>query len=92
MSSSDDDAAVLRHIGMPTSAAARATARSASACRIDSTPTGLSITGARISVPSTVVARLRVLTSPSIRGTSAWRSKASRLARIVRPSPAPPAT
>jgi hypothetical protein len=86
------DAAVLSTIGTPNSRAARATASSASGWTIDITPTGPSITGAGMPVPSTLVARSRVVTSVSIRGTIRQRSKAARLAPTVVSSPAPPAT
>jgi hypothetical protein len=79
-------------MGTPVAAAARATATSASGCTIDCTPTGASITGAGMAVPSTVVPRSRRLTSRSILGTIRQRRKASRLARIVSSAPAPPAT
>jgi hypothetical protein len=84
--------AVDRIIGTPSSAAARATPGSASSCMIDSTPIGASSSGAGIAVPSTVVDQSRVVVSRSIRGTSAYRSNAARLAVIVEPCPAPPAT
>ncbi len=86
------DAAVLRIDVSPSAAAARATASSPSGCTIDCTPTGASITGAGIAVPSTDTPRSRVSTSRSIRGTISQRSNASRFARIVFSVPAPPAT
>ena len=55
-------------------------------------PTGASISGARSGVPSTLVVRSRRAVPCSIRGTIRQREKASRLCRIVVPSPAPPAT
>ena len=75
----------------PVAAAARATASSRSGWTIERTPTGPSSTGAFSRVPSTSVPQSRTATSVSIRGTSDQRSKAARLAAIVRPSPAPPA-
>jgi hypothetical protein len=78
--------------GTPRAAAARAAASSASGWTIDCTPTGASISGAGIAVPSTVVLRSRAETSRSIRGTIRRRSNASRFARIVCSAPAPPAT
>ena len=78
--------------GSPSAAAARADASSASGCTIDCTPTGASISGAGIAVPSTVVAGRAAETSRSIRGTIRQRSNASRFACIVRSAPAPPAT
>jgi hypothetical protein len=84
--------AVDSTIGSPSPAAARATPGSASACRIDSTPIGASSSGAGIAVPSTVVDQSRAVVSRSIRGTNPYRSNAARLARIVAPCPAPPAT
>ena len=86
-----EEAAVLRHIGTPVRAAARATASSASSCRIDSTPTGPSMTGAGKRVPRMSVLRSRTLTSPSIRGRICQASNARRFAVMLRPSPAPPA-
>ena len=84
--------AVDSTIGTPSSAAARATASSPSGCMIDITPIGASSSGAGIGVPSTVVDQSRSVVSRSIRGTNPYRSKAARLARIVAPVPAPPAT
>jgi hypothetical protein len=73
-------------------AAARAGARSASACRMPNTPIGASSTGAGIVVPSTVVDRSRCAGMPrSIRGSSRQWSNASRLARTVASVPAPAA-
>ncbi len=87
------EAAVDTTMVRPTAAAARATARSASGCTIESTPTGASITGAGIVVPSTVVSWARLAGIPrSIRGTRRQRSNAARLAAIVSSPPAPPAT
>ena len=86
-----EEAAVLRHIGTPVRAAARATASSASSCRIDRTPTGPSMTGAGKRVPRMSVLRSRTLTSPSIRGRICQASNARRFAVMLRPSPAPPA-
>lgn len=78
--------------GTPVAAAARAAARSASGCMIDSTPIGASASGAGSRLPSTVTDRSRSRTSRSILGTIRQRSSASRLARSVRPLPALPAT
>ncbi len=79
-------------IGSPSPAAAFAVARSASGCTIDCTPTGASTTGAGSVSPSTVVDSSRSVASVSMRGTIAQRSNASRLALLVAPDPAPPAT
>ena len=86
------DAAQDSTIGRPRPAAARATARSASGCTMPSTPTGASSTGAGSAVPQTSVPRSRAVTPRNIRGSSRHRSKAARLAAIVRSEPAPPAT
>jgi hypothetical protein len=53
---------------------------------------GASIRGAGIGVPSTSLERSRSATSRSILGTILWRSKVSRLARIVCSAPAPAKT
>ena len=77
----------------PSRAAARATADSASGCTIDSTPTGASITGAGMAVPSTVVAWLRTAGMPrSMRGTRRHESKAARFAAAVASTPDDPST
>jgi hypothetical protein len=86
------DDAVESTIGRPRAAAARAVASSPSGCTIDCTPTGATMTGAGIAVPSTVVPRSRTVASRSMRGTMRQRSNASRLARAVAPTPALPAT
>ena len=87
------EAAVDTTIGTPRSAAARATASSPSGCTIDSTPTGASITGAGIDVPSSVVTWLRAAGMPrSIRGTNRQWANASRLASAVSSLPAEPST
>jgi hypothetical protein len=91
-SSMECDDAVDSTIGTPSSAAARATASSPSGCTIDITPMGASRSGAGIGVPSRVVDQSRPVVSRSIRGTIPYRSNAARLARIVAPPPAPPAT
>ena len=87
------EAAVDTTIGTPSRAAARATASSPSGCTIDRTPTGASITGDGIVVPSTVVSCERAAGMPrSIRGTSRQEPKAARLASAVSSAPAEPST
>ena len=78
--------------GTPVAAAARATAKSASAPRRAAAPTGASSSGLACRVPNSSTDRSRSTAPAAIRGTTAHRSNASRLRRIVRPSPAPPAT
>ena len=78
--------------GSSSAAAALAAASSASGCTIDCTPTGASMIGAGMCVPSTLVRSERTDTSRSMRGTICQAAKASRLARIVRSAPAPPET
>jgi hypothetical protein len=90
--SSGRDEAVLRISGTPTARAARATASSASAWTMDSTPIGARRTGTGDRRPSSSTVRSRRLMSRRWRGTSRQRRNASRLARIVSPDPAPPAT
>ena len=77
--------------GSPSAAAARAIARSPSGCNSSDAPTGANSTGAGIVRPNSSTLSERADTSRSIRGTIAQRSNAARLARIVAPSPAPPA-
>ena len=76
---------------MPSAAAARVTAHSASGCTWPSNPTGAVSAGAVIGVPSTVVERSRSMTVRSMRGTIRQRAKASRFAATVRSLDAPPA-
>ena len=83
---------MLRVIGRPTAAAARATASSPSGWTIDCTPIGASSSGAGISVPATITERSRSETSRSIRGTIRQRRNASWLERMVSSRPAPPNT
>ncbi len=81
---------MLRTIGSPTAAAARAVASSPSGLTIAWAPIGASTSGAGIRVFSTVTERSRSETSRSIRGTIRQRRNASRLERIVCSAPAPP--
>ncbi len=76
---------------MPVRPAARATATSACAWTISSTPIGESTNGDPSAWPNSSTLVSRSLTSRSIRGTICHASKPSRLALIVRPVPAPPA-
>ena len=90
-SSIDHDAWLENTYGSPRAAAALAIARSPSGCSSSDAPTGANSTGAGIVRPNSSTLRARAETSRSIRGTIAQRSNAARLARIVAPSPAPPA-
>ena len=78
--------------GMPSAAAARATATSASRCAISRTPIGQRTNGLGSARAETSVAVSRTETSRSIRGTMRQRSNAARFSRIVSSVPAPPAT
>ena len=78
--------------GTEVASAAAAIARSLSSATSAPAPTGARSSGARSAVPATVVVRSRSVTPCAMRGTMAHRSNAARLLRIVRPSPAPPAT
>src|SRR5437762_29450 len=72
--------------------AARAIATSPSGSRRHCSANGAMPMGMATCLPRIVVARLRPLVSTSTRGTNCHRAKASMLSRMVRSSPAPPAT
>src|SRR5437868_4149219 len=99
----DDDAAaatcsivneetLLSMNGTPVEAAALAVASSPSAWRIPCTPTGARRNGAGYLAPNKVMPMSRPLMSRGMTGRILRRLNASRLARIVSPPPAPPAT
>src|SRR6202042_3130586 len=83
----DAHAWLVNTYGTPTDAAARAIATSASGSSSSAAPTGPYSTGAGNVRPNSATVRSRRETSRSIRGTIFQRSNASRLARIVAPSP-----
>ncbi len=91
VSSREKDAWLESVYGMPRDAAARATARSASAWASSITPSGASSSGVARRLPRKSVDRSRLDTSRSGRGHTCHRSKAARLAATVRSAPAPPA-
>ncbi len=91
-SSMERDAWLEKIIGIPSAAAARATARSASRWASSSTPIGASRKGAGTRRPNSSTDVSRAETSRSTRGTIRRRSNAARFASIVLSSPAPPAT
>ena len=78
--------------GVPAAAAPRAMIRSLSGVTTDAAPMGARSSGDDIWVPTIEMRRSRSVTPCSMRGTIRHCSKASRLFRMVRPSPAPPAT
>jgi len=82
---------LLSVYGTPTDAAARATARSASAFTSSITPSGASSSGVARRVPRNSIDRSRLDTSRSGRGHTCHRSNAARFAATVRSDPAPPA-
>src|SRR5258705_6879786 len=72
--------------------AARASATSPSGSRRHCSANGAIATGSAMRCPSTLDSSERALVSTSTRGRKCQRAKASVLSRIVRSSPAPPAT
>ena len=81
-----------RMYGTPTADAAAPTISSAPRRTSPAAPIGATSIGAGSRIPNSDTDRSREDTSRNILGTRAHRSNAARLARIVAPSPAPPAT
>ena len=78
--------------GVPAAAAPLAMITSLSGVTTEAAPMGARSSGDDIGAPTIEVLMSCSVTPCSMRGTIRHCSKASRLCRMVRPSPAPPAT